>query len=54
VHGCGETARKTAKHEFRHPKPAKPDPLQRSAMSKKLEKKLTQMAEERKRQKKET
>jgi hypothetical protein len=54
VHGCGEAARKTAKHEFRHPKPIKPDPVKRSAMSKKLEKKLTQMAEERKRQKKET
>lgn len=54
VHGCGEAARKTAKHEFRHPKPIKLDPLKKSAMSKKLEKKLTQMAEERKRQKKET
>ncbi|PNF32400.1 DNA-binding protein SMUBP-2 [Cryptotermes secundus] len=54
VHGCGEAARKTAKHEFRHPKPTKPDPLKRSAVSKKLEKKLAQMAEERKRQKKET
>jgi hypothetical protein len=54
AHGCGEAARKTAKHEFRHPKPAKPDPLKRSAISKKLEKKLTQMAEERKHQKKVT
>lgn len=54
VHGCGEAARKAAKHEFRHPKPVKPDPLKRSAMSKKLEKKLTQMAEGRKHQKKVT
>lgn len=54
VHGCGGAARKTAKHEFRHPKPAKPDTQKRSAMSKKLEKKLTQMVEERKPHKKGT
>jgi ATP-dependent RNA/DNA helicase IGHMBP2 len=48
IHGCGEAACKAAKHEFRHPKPAKPDHLKRSAVSKKLEKKLTRMAEERK------
>ncbi|XP_021935214.1 DNA-binding protein SMUBP-2-like [Zootermopsis nevadensis] len=54
VHGCGEAARKSAKHEFHHPKPVKPDLLKRSSLSKKLEKKLTQMAEERKSQKKES
>jgi ATP-dependent RNA/DNA helicase IGHMBP2 len=54
VHGCGVAASKAAKHEFRYPKPAKPDRLKRSAMSKKLEKKLTQMAEERKPHKKGT
>jgi hypothetical protein len=54
MHGCGVAASKAAKHQFRHPKPAKPDLLKRSAMSKKLEKKLTKMAEERKPQKKPT
>lgn len=54
MHGCGVAACKAAKHEFRHPKPAKPDLLKRSAMSKKLEKKLTKMAEERKPHKKGT
>jgi predicted nucleic acid binding AN1-type Zn finger protein len=54
MHGCGVAACKAAKHEFHHPKPAKPDLLKRSAMSKKLEKKLTKMAEERKPHKKGT
>lgn len=54
IHGCGEAARKSAKHEFHHPKPVKPDLLKRSCLSKKLEKKLIQMAEERKSQKKES
>lgn len=54
IHGCGEAARKAAKHELHHPKPVKPDLLKRSSLSRKLEKKLVQMVEERKAQKKET
>jgi ATP-dependent RNA/DNA helicase IGHMBP2 len=54
VHGCGEAACKSAKHELRHPKPVKLDHLKRSSLSKKLEKKLIHMAEERKSQKKES
>ena len=54
MHGCGVAACKAAKHEYRHPKPPKLDLLKRSAVSKKLEKKLTQMAEERKPHKKGT
>jgi len=54
MHGCGVAACKAAKHELRHPRPAKPDLLKRSAMGKKLEKKLTKMAEERKPHKKGT
>ncbi|KAJ9573588.1 hypothetical protein L9F63_009042 [Diploptera punctata] len=52
IHGCGEAARKLARHEFRSPRPPKIDPLKRNAASKKLEKKLQQMADDRKPQKK--
>jgi ATP-dependent RNA/DNA helicase IGHMBP2 len=54
IHGCGEAACKAARREFRHPQPVKPDLQKRNAMSKKLEKKLLQMAEGRKPRKKET
>ncbi|PSN36020.1 DNA-binding protein SMUBP-2 [Blattella germanica] len=52
IHGCGEAARKLAKQEFRHPRPAKSDPIKRNAASRKLEKKLQQMSDERKPRKK--
>ncbi|KAJ4439367.1 hypothetical protein ANN_07489 [Periplaneta americana] len=54
LHGCGEAARRAARQDFRHPPPPKPNAFKRNAISKKLEKKLAQMAEERKPQKKET
>ena len=52
THGCGEAARKLARQEFRNIHPPKVDPLKRNAVSKKLEKKLQQMADDRKARKK--